>query len=593
MTTRNPLLVLGILAACACPAALGDEARWWPKQAVPRGLVRTRDRHLAPPVQMLVQSVAGLAAKAVNEGRGDEMVWVSSDNADVEGWYERRMRRPGAPEARGEFGPWELVERYARQGTVKGYVLYALDTSKGQVNDHRAGMDLSVNVATTVAGLVDGVLVDASLEADARRHGLKRLEDVRAKTQAWCFETYKDRLNRTMLCTQDPKKSNVRDLAIAQKALVLYGPGEPVASAMKWLEPLSPIVGWNGGDEFEATRLSTIHGHFQTATDWCLNLPVLMAGTERMTVPRAPGFDPRTIDWGDRRGSLSFAITDGDNVQWLETTFFGNPSFWGSPDRGKIPFGWSTCFDHLVQLCPEAIERALDTRTKNDRFIEWGGGYYYPDLFGLARPDRRALLARHARRTWALMGETNTRILGFNVSRVGSPDAVRAYEDIAKATDGLLAILVFQYDPYEGGAGRTFWVKDARGVEVPVISARYALWEHANGRPRAGTPAKVAREVRESTAGGRARHDWAIVHAWSYFRRAPGNDEDAENMDQNGAPAHGGVRGYTPATWCAERLPATLRVVTPEETAWRVRMEHDPAATKRLIDALPAERGEP
>ncbi|MDR3638613.1 MAG: GxGYxYP family putative glycoside hydrolase [Isosphaeraceae bacterium] len=592
MSIRFPLVLVAVLSACA--PAHGEDARWWPGQAPPRALVRTSDRHPSLPLEMMVQSLAGLAAKAVNEGRGDEMVWVSSDNVDVEGWYERRLKAASPPEVRGAFGAWELVDRYAKQGIVKGYVLYCPDTSKGRINDHRQGMDLSVNVATSLAGLLDAIIVDESLEADAQRHGLAKLEDARGKGQAWCFATYKGRFNRRILCTQDPKKSNVRDLAVAQKALVLYGALEPVPAAMKWLEPLSPIVGWNGGDEFEATRLSSIHGHIQTATDWCLNLPVLMAGSGHAEIRRAPDFDPRTIDWADRRSTLSFVLSDGDNVQWLETSFFhANKSFWDSPDRGKIPFGWSCCFDHLVQLCPEAIDLALTTRTPNDRFIEWGGGYYYPDLFGLARPDRRGLLARQARRTLALMGKTNTRIIGFNVAHVDSPDALRAYDDFAKETDGLLAMLVFQYDPYEGGAGKTFWVKDARGVDVPVISARYSLWEHTNRRPGSGTPAKVAREVRANAVSQRTCHDWAIVHAWSYFRRAPGADEEAENMEQEGAPARGGVRGYTPAVWCTERLPASVRVVAPEELAWRVRMAHDPEATRRLIGSIRVEGSAP
>ena len=62
----------------------------------------------------------------------------------------------------------------------------------------------------------------------------------------------------------------------------------------------------------------------------------------------------------------------------------------------------------------------------------------------------------------------------------------------AGQTDGLLAILVFQYSAREAGAGRTFWVKDRNGIEVPVIAARYSIWEHANNRERPGTPAEVA-----------------------------------------------------------------------------------------------------
>ena len=163
----------------------------------------------------------------------------------------------------------------------------------------------------------------------------------------------------------------------------------------------------------------------------------------------------------------------------------------------------------------------------------------------------------------------------------------KAYEVFASQTDGLLAILVFQYSPYEAGAGKVFWVKDRSGIEVPVITARYSIWEHANNRERAGTPAKVAREIRqtvEKTASAQLpRCDWVITHVWSYFKQAPGADENAEDMPQENAAVEGGIRGYSPVIWCAERLPASVRVVSPEELVWRIRMKHDPSQTRKLI----------
>jgi hypothetical protein len=574
----------------------GRDARWWPVQARPAGLVRTGPPRAVPEprdaYQMLAQSVAGLAAKAVNEGRGDEMVWVGTGNPDVEEWYSAVIGRkdPAGPVARGEFDPWELVDRYASRGIIKGYILYRADRSPGALNEHRPGMDLSVNVATTLAGVLDAVVVEEALEADARAHGLKRLLDARDKTQAWCFATYRDRFNRRLLYTQDPRKPYARDLAIAQHSLTIYGPGEPLAEAMKWLEPLSPILGWNGGDEFEAARLSSVYGHLQTATDWCMNLPVLMAGSEREPPRRVKPLDPRTIDWNDRRSGICFVGSDGDNVQWVTGNFFGNPSYWSSPDRGKIPFGWSMCLAQLAQLCPPAIDRAVTSQGPNDRFIEWGGGYYYPDLFAAERADRWALLARHAGRTWSLMRRTGTRVIGFNVAKYDSPDVRKAYEIFAGETDGLLAILVFQYAPYEAGAGTVYWVKDKSGAEVPVITARYSIWADANDRPRAGTPAKVAREIRDTLAatpaGELPKYDWAIAHAWSYFRHAPGTDESAENPAPGSSPEKNADRGYTPVTWCAERLPADVRVIDPEEMAWRLRMRRNPAQTRAAIAAF-------
>jgi hypothetical protein len=571
--------------------AAPNEDRWWPVQKLPKAVARTSNPPASPSsqaaLQMMVQSVAGLAAKAVNEGRGDEMVWVDSGNPDVEDWFARLLAAHPGLQPSGAFGAWELVDRYSKKRVIKGYILYRVDHSQGEINSYRAGMDCSVNVATSLAGVLDGIIVAEELEADARAHGLNLLLDARDKTQSWCFQTYKARFNRRMLCTQDPRKPNVRDLAIAQRAFTVYGDGEPTPAVMEWLEPLSPILGWNGGDEFATTDLSTRYGHIQTATDWCINLSVLMAGTENLDMPRLKSPDLRAIDWGDHRSGVSFIGTDGDNVQWFQGNFFrGNPSYWSNPERGKIPYGWSCCFAQLAQLCPQAIEYALATRSSNDSFVEWGGGYYYPDRFGLARANRWELLARQARRTWALMRKTGSRIVGFNVSQYDSPDALKAYEVLAGATDGLLAILIFQYSPYEAGMGRILWVKDRKGVELPVITARYSIWEHQNGRPRSGTPAKVAREIRqtvETTPREQLpRYDWVITHAWSYFKRAPGADENAEDLPQESAAAQGGVRGYSPVTWCADRLQPGIRVISPEEMVWRIRMQHNPLQTKGL-----------
>ena len=359
-----------IFSRLAFPA-VADENRWWPVQAMPKALVRLQNEYPEPRAacEMMAQSVAGLAAKAVNEGRDDEMVWVGIDNIDIEDWIDRLLKRQPQLEIRGTFNLWDLVDRYAKKGIIQGYILYSYDHSKGDFNQHRLAMDCSVNVATSLAGLLDGIIVDESIAAEAKQHGLKMLVDVRGKTQAWCFETYKDRLNRHMLCTQDPRKPNIRDLAIAQKTLTVFGYAEPVPTAMKWLEPLSPILGWNGGDEFKTTTMSTTWGHIQTATDWAINLPVLMAGTERAEPPKVKSFDPRTISWNDSRSAVSFVRSDGDNIDTFEGSFFRGSegrSYWSNPDRGKIPFGWSCCFSHLLQLCPEAIDYAVATQSTND-----------------------------------------------------------------------------------------------------------------------------------------------------------------------------------------------------------------------------------
>ncbi len=591
MSFTKIICIAQILMSIAFSPVWADDNRWWPVQTMPKALARTANTsEYNLPYEMMAQSIAGLAAKAVNEGGFDEMVWVNTNNIDVEDWLTRLLKRNPQVEIRGTFGVWELIDRYTKKGIIKGYILYRLDNSKGEFNQHRPGMNCSVNIATSLAALLDGVIVDETIEQEAKKHGLNMLMDVRDKTQDWCFETYKDRFNRRMVCTQDPKKPNVRDLAIAQKAFTMFGYDEPAPAVMKWLQPLSPILGCNGGDEFKTTGLSSRWGHIQTATDWCNNLPVLMAGSEKTQQSKVKSFDPQAIDFNDTRSAVCFIDSDGDNVNFSEGNFFRadeSQYYWANPDRGKIPFGWSCCFAHLSQLNPEAINYAISTRTPNDYFLEWGGGYYYPDLFAIERPNRWELLAKHAQRTWSIMKKNNTRIIGFNVSKIDSPDVLKAYETFANQTDGLLAILVWQYDHYEAGGGKVFWVKDQSGIEVPVISVRYLIWENKNSRARCGTPAKIAREIRQTIENTPAnelpRYDWVNIHAWSWFKNSPGNDENGENMSQRNAAQNGGTRGCSPVIWCANRLPSSIRTVSPEELIWRIRMKHNAKQTQKLI----------
>src|SRR5208282_3036650 len=141
-----PLLATLLIAA---PVWAGEEVdRWWPTQAFPKAVVRTTNQQQFPEprvaLQMMVQSVAGLAAKAVNEGRGDELVWVNNGDGDLEKWYARLLASHPDLATPGAFEPWELVDRYAKQRIIKGYILYRRDQSKGENNVDRPGMNCSV-----------------------------------------------------------------------------------------------------------------------------------------------------------------------------------------------------------------------------------------------------------------------------------------------------------------------------------------------------------------------------------------------------------------------------------------------------------------
>ncbi len=93
--------------------------------------------------------------------------------------------------------------------------------------------------------------------------------------------------------------------------------------------------------------------------------------------------------------------------------------------------------------------------------------------------------------------------------------------------------------------------------------------------------------MENTPSGDLPRYDWVIAHAWSWFKKSSGDDENAEDIPQEYAAAQGGERGYAPVMWCAQRLPASIRIVGPEELIWRIRMKHNPQQTTELTEDWP------
>jgi hypothetical protein len=90
---------------------------------------------------------------------------------------------------------------------------------------------------------------------------------------------------------------------------------------------------------------------------------------------------------------------------------------------------------------------------------------------------------------------------------------------------------------------------------------------------RAGTPAtlpeKINRDVEEDQQHQIKTFTWTSVHAWSKFQ----NPLDTTELKS----------GVTPIKWCAEKLLPSIKVVSPEELLWRLRMDHDPVQTKKAV----------
>jgi len=568
-------------------AARGEELpdRYWPAFPTPTRVV-VAESHLQPSFAhgVLLQTLAGLVAHQTRERGTGELVWLGTpDNPSYEMWFRRCLRYLRMPCEEQPVPLWDLVTRYRKQGIVKGYVLYREDPSRRRLYTGRPA-DTSVNVATTLCAQLQGVAVAETLRQEADAHGLPLLMDVRGKDEDWVWKQFGRRFSPVRLALQDPKSTIVRDAAVAMGAMLVTGEGDLYERVLARLQPGSPVLGWGIGLEDALTGPSSRHAALQTATNWCVNLPVLSSGRTGLDYPfvpfrRRPSTTPTQTDEppDDDQRYVSFILSDGDNVQWLMLNFcLGNEAgqYWACPDRGKMPFGWTIPAMDLLQLCPYTLDYLRETATPNDGFVLLGGGYYYPDWFGTARPEKD-LLARHARRMGKYMRRCGLATLLVNAQDWDGPAATQAYQTYAKKIPGLEGIFAIQYAPYTAGQGAIRWVPTRTGRQVPVITARHAVWAHRGQHPVEGPPGKVAHLLnRWADAPARRLEDrfaWVIVHCWSRFRRAtPGADWQAEEVPQNQHDPQNAARGYRPAIWCAERLSSRIKLVAPSELLRRL-----------------------
>lgn len=547
---REPEQIASIPAAATTPAGW-----WWPTLPAPAAYWRTvpinafGDRREQYPLFMMVQSASGLAAAAVKRGEYHAMVWVDNQHPNQRLAFEHLNKRLTL-EHRGTLDPWALVQRLRDDGVVQGYILYDAD---------RRAENASANVATSLAGPMRSVLIDATLETRAQEMGLQLVADVRGKDTRWLLDTHKDLFNRHAIAFQNPHVPHLRDYTIAHDVLVVYGDGPVEREALAWIEPLSPVLGWNRGDEGANAKMFSQYGHFNTATDWSLNLPLLSAGAAEAQPARYA--DPVDLPDTDRPG-VAFVMSDGDNVQWMTQNFFADnpPRYWQHPARSDFPYTWTLCIANMRQIAPDLLRYSVESLPANATVAEFGGGYYFPDAFGELREDK-GLLAEQARRTWAHMQATNVDVLCLIFDELKSDKARAAMQTYAANMPGLKGILAMDYYPYSQGEGEIFWIERENAAPLPVATARYELRTDFK-IPTTGGVDDIVRMLNDRPLP----NQWIVQHAWSSF--------ESPNAPRNR------VTGLHGSAWAIERLREKFQIITVQEMFGRLEgTKVDAAAT--------------
>eukprot|EP00419_Tripos_fusus_P004085 CAMPEP_0172673566 /NCGR_PEP_ID=MMETSP1074-20121228/12220_1 /TAXON_ID=2916 /ORGANISM="Ceratium fusus, Strain PA161109" /LENGTH=597 /DNA_ID=CAMNT_0013490881 /DNA_START=69 /DNA_END=1862 /DNA_ORIENTATION=+ len=369
--------------------------------------------------------------------------------------------------------------------------------------------DASVSAAITYAAAGDGVLIAASQTvADALESaGVSQVKDLRGKAVRDVLADVLPRLSTRIFVFQDTSKmANLGDYAIFARApSIAFGKDQAAQSALL-ARAQGPAAAFGWGPENDFVSTLNRHGVYVHASDWSKNLAALSNAPPAVhSIPTATAEAPR-VQSTEALHTVAFLMSDGDNLQWTLGNWEVDKKYWGSPQRGKIPMGW-TFSPSSAWVAPSALAKVLTSKSPNDELVAGpsGVGYMFPQTWPQSfRSDFSAL-------TFQGMKSAGMRLVNVLGQNDNMPDMDSLSPLLASSdVDGM--IYYGWGDGYASLKGKAFWV-DSK----PVITGRLSLWGEATSGLMLGVqPMVEALKKQAKDVSSAAGYSLVIVHAWSH-----------------------------------------------------------------------------
>ena len=391
-------------------------------------------------------------------------------------WLDELVRR--FPETKVEWSadPAKFLKRYRSQ--IAGYVMFD---------------EKSINAATSVAGVLGAVMVDASTLYFATDAGLAQVADARGKQREWAYNKYGGYFNRDYIFVQAPRFTHqLRDFCIYKSGLMFYD--DPAwENYFARQNPQSRVFGW-GPDESSFFSRASKNNLMGVPADWLGNGSVLCQWKQ----PLEKQYTHTPVDAKAESDVhyVAFVLSDGDNVQWMVGGYL-DKKFWGSPQRGAFTMNWDMT-PSLAEINPLEFNYLYRTASRGkvkDYFVNAGGpGLMYPSEY----PDIAAFAAANG----AAMEAIDQSV----ISVLDNEYAADKLEAIT-ADPRVLGTMLKVGDAYKGRKGEISWFGGK-----PCVSVKYTLWD------RFDTPASLIRDInalpRDPTHDQKS-YSIVNVHPWS------------------------------------------------------------------------------
>ncbi len=432
---------------------------------------------------VMLASLAGI----VNRNTHGELLLSLGGNPSLPNslfWLNQLIAGHPAVQTHSESDPAFFIAQY--KSMLTGYVLY--DRS---VNAH------SINIAASIAGVTNAIMVDPATLSYATAAQLPLIADARSMTYSQVYAQYSSQFNRAMLFHHGTTfDETLLDYAVMNKGFVFYT--DPTA-----LDPYAAnqdhegrIYGW-GTSEFDLFLQASQDNQQIVAGDWTLS----SATTAKWNVPLAPQPYHAPVNVVTEAGKhyVAFVMSDGDNVSSLTGAWATDPKWFGSPYRGSFDMTWDLT-STLAEVNPVAFDyyyQHASSGPHRDNFVSaHGAGTLFPSQY----PDNAGLVASISQS----MKLADQRVVSI-LDPAYDTNTLYPILDDPQVT----GIMFKTYDAgYRGRDGALDWHNGK-----PILSVKYSLWDGIQ------SAREIADEVNASThrdgAHDPASYSIVNVHPWS------------------------------------------------------------------------------
>lgn len=387
---------------------------------------------------------------------------------------------------------WEITEPlydfYKRKHGISFTEISTADAALDQFKSATKGyvvwdktVGTSLNVAFTISGLEDAVVVSEELIPLAKKHGLKEIDDLRGRyTGQSDAEIYEDaidrywaRCNRDKIMLMGGERGRtmmpaMADWGVRERMFFHDLSADPeeadeLVLNRRLLGDLNTgafVFGWHPytkDTEEQSTMLLSMYG---LKMEGLHNLPNLSYNCQfeftpgfKFTNNHSVALDAKLV--AQEKVYISFVQSDSIGI-----------GVWTKPGRGKLPFAWQVTMN-WTDFSPAALEYFHESATPNDYFIGGlsGPGYMYPNNIPA---DRFPVLMREARELMAVLDEHVMEIMDNSAAdgNVGNADLFKETVDAYYEAFPNVIGFINGYGP-----ARTHDLRDSR----PMISYDYYI----------------------------------------------------------------------------------------------------------------------